>query len=284
MRTDKLLKYFLLSAFFLLLIVFESRYTLSKDYAHIAEADLLKRNSNAAFESAKHAIIFNIHNEQAYAVMAKLYLMLFEQTHNKDAFHTAFVAIRNAINNDPYEAFYYDFAGSLYLSNNDYTNAVRMYEIAITLYPHYLYFQNQLALLYHLTGKNDKALAILDDQSKLYKDYVYASHPDSIDIVNAYFLKACIFYKTDKYNNTLDTLGKIMAIAQNGISLNNPERRDKRTITLPQIKALAQFDTGLIYKKLGEHSKAQTFFTESYNTIPALKSNNSFLLAFNICE
>ena len=113
MQIEKLLKYFFLSAFFLLLLLLEGRYTLSKDYARIAEVNLSKRHYDAAFQASKHALIFNIHNEQAYVVMAKLNLMLFEQTHKNDFFHTAFVAIRNAIHDDPYESFYYDIAGLL---------------------------------------------------------------------------------------------------------------------------------------------------------------------------
>ncbi|MGC8579836.1 MAG: tetratricopeptide repeat protein [bacterium] len=284
MHIEKILKYFLISAFFLILILLEGRYTLSQDYGNIALANSQKGQYKTAFESAKHALIFNIHNEKAYVVIAKLNLLFFEQTHEQEAFHTAFVAIRNAIDNDPYESFYYDIAGQLYMADNDFANAIRMYQIAATIYPHYLYFQNQLALLYHLTDRNNEALAILDSQSQLYKDYLYAFHPDSLDIVNAYFLKACILYKTGRYVDVLKPLDQIVALAHSGFSLNNPARRDRRMITLQQITAFANFDKGLIYKRLGDYKKAQIFFAESYQDIPALKSNNSFLMVFNLCE
>ena len=284
MQIEKLLKYFLLSAFFLLLLLLEARYTLSKDYGRIAEVNLLKGHYDTAFQASKHALILNIHNEQAYVVMAKLNLMLFEQTHENNAFHTAFVAIKNAINNDPYESFYYDIAGLLYLSNNDYTNAIRMYQIAAAIYPQYLYFQNQLALAYHFAGKNNKALAILNNQTQLYQDYIYASHPDSIDIIHAYFLKACIYYRTGKYDNALNTLDKILSLSQSGFSLDSPVRRDKRIITIPQIHAFAMFDKGFLYKRIGDYRKAQTFLTTSYNAIPALKTNHNFLMVFSMCK
>ena len=159
-----------------------------------------------------------------------------------------------------------------------------MYQIAAAIYPQYLYFQNQLALAYHFAGKNNKALTILDNQTQLYQDYIYASHPDSSDIIHAYFLKACICYKTGKYDDALNTLDKILSLTQSGFSLNSPVRRDKRIITLPQIQAFAMFDKGFLYKRIGDYRKAQTFLSESYRAIPALKNNNNFLMVFSICK
>ncbi len=284
MKPEKLLRAFLIAAIFFVFIIIEWRFYMSESYAGLAENYFLKSDYKNSFETAKDALQFNAHNAKAYAIMARLNLRLFKRTDKEKYFHTAFVAIRNATESSPYNAFYYDFAGKVYLSKKNYNEAIRMYKIAINLYPEYIYFQNQIALIYHETGDNDKAVSILNREYGLYKAYIYAAHPDGVDIFSSLFLKTCIFFTTAKQKKALNTLRQILKFTHDGVSLNNPVRRDKRIVTISDIRAVALYDIGTIYKRSDNRFKSEQYLRKSFNLLPQLKNVNQFLKLFSVCK
>ncbi len=284
MKPDGLLKIFFVGAFFLALLLLQTRYYMSNRYADMAEDFFDQHEYTLSFEAAKSALQLSIHNTRAYVVMAKFNLLAYESTLKDDYFHTAFVAIRDAVHNSPYQSFYYDLAGQIYLAHRDFKEAARMYRIALSLYPHYLYFYNMLAYVDYIRGNKGAALSVLSDSEKLIDDYLYVSHPDDIDILHGLFLKSCILYETGDKRKALHPLTHILDLVDDGIPLNNPARRDKRIVPPSYIRAMALHDMGIIYGVLDNKAEAREYLGNAVVLNPQLKGRNDFYMIFSVCK